>query len=350
MPDHLLDIPQHVPSVADDLAESYVRAEITPNDPKLAFDLLIPKTWAVSSELGPVRHMLFHAAGLCFFTPVTEESGPVIAVTAAPCPFDIPIDRWALLSAAHEGWSVVASRWFPGSAGLFFELTATRMVDDVEYVRRTSVRIGQGSIVSVNSMCTRPQWDAVKEAFWTAHLTFALLQKDESSLEHWLRARVQRPAFSTVYPASWQAEPVPGQVGQSSGLHVRLVDASAQTLLAYLVVKAERNPFPKPLPLIELWHEARRTAQSAGVAMTSSPQQTTPGEDVRAAAVPGWLGGFVADARLGTADIAFRVGFVARSELIFSVSLCSPKLQDDTLVALRAERAFEIVRAGLELA
>jgi len=348
MPDNPLDIPNKTPNVSAHLAETHVRAEIEPDDPKLTFDLLVPKTWAFSSELGPVRHMLFHPAGLGFFTAAIDPGAPVIAVTAAPCPFEVPIDTWALLSAAHEGWTVIASQWFPGPYGLFFELTATRVVDEIEHVRRTSVRPGHGAIVAVNCMCARSYWDAVKETFWAAHVTFALLQKTEPNLEHWLRAHVEQPAFSTVYPASWDAEPAEVDGDQRSGLHLRLIDAEGKKLLAYLVVKAERNPFAEPLPLPELWNEARRMAEASGVAITSSPRHTSTHDDVRALAVPGWLGGYLADAHWGTTDIALRVGFVARGGLIFTLVSCSPKLQDDTLVALRAQRAFEIVRAGLE--
>jgi hypothetical protein len=293
--------------------------------------------------------MLFHAAGLGFFTAAADPGAPVIAVTAATCPFEVPIDTWALLSVTHEGWTVVSSQWFPGPNGLFFDLTATRTIDEVEHVRRTSVRTGQGAIVAVNCMCARSYWDAAKETFWAAHVTFALLQKGEPSLEHWLRARVEQPAFSTVHPASWESEPAEADGDSRSGLHLRLIDARGETLLAYMVVKAERNPFPEPLPLPELWNDARRMLEASGVAITSSPTQTTAHDDVRAAAVPGWLGGFLAEARLGSADISLRVGFVARGALVFTLAVCSPKLEDDKLVALRAQRAFEIVRAGLEV-
>jgi len=348
VPDNALDIPYKAPSISANLTETHVRAEVEPNDPKLTFDLLVPKTWAISSELGPVQHMLFHAAGLGFFTAAAEAGAPVIAVTAAPCPFEVPLDTWALLSLAHEGWTVVASQWFPGPNGLFFELTATRTIDEVEHVRRTSVRTGQGAIIAVNCMCARRHWDAVKETFWVAHVTFALIQKAEPNLEHWLRARTEQPAFSTVHPASWEAEPAHADGDQRSGLHLRLIDAKGETLLAYLVVKAEKNPFPEPLPLSELWNDARRMLEASGVAITSSPTHTTTHDDVRALAVPGWLGGYLADAHLGSADISLRVGFVVRGPVIFTLAVCSPKLQDDALVALRAQRAFEIVRAGLE--
>src|SRR5262245_34311955 len=132
MPDNPLDIPYQAPSVFAHLSDTQARVEITPNDPKLAFDLLVPKTWAVSSEVGPVRHVLVHATRLCLF-PAADSGGAVIAVTAVPCPFDVPIDSWALLSIAYEGWSVVASRWFPGPSGLFFDVTATRMIEGVEH-------------------------------------------------------------------------------------------------------------------------------------------------------------------------------------------------------------------------
>lgn len=349
MPDNVLDIPYQAPSVSAQLAETHARVEIEPNDPKLTFDLLVPKTWAYSSKFGPVRHMLLQAAGLGFFAAGTEPDAPVIGVTATPCPFEVPIDAWARLTVEQEGWTIVASQWFPGPNGLFFDLTATRTVDDVEHVRRTSVRTGHGAIIAVNSMCGRRFWDAVKETFWAAHVTFALVQKPEPNLEHWLRAHADNPAFSTVYPASWKAEPAEAEGDQRSGLHLRLTDQENKTLLAYLLIKAEPNPFPQPLPLPELWNEARRMVEASGVKVTSAPKHLTTTEDPRALAVQGWLGGYLADAHLGTADITLRVGFITRANLIITITACSPQLQDDPLVTLRTQRTFEITRAGLEL-
>lgn len=180
------------------------------------------------------------------------------------------------------------------------------------------------------------------------HATFALLNQSEPSLEHWLRVKTHSPVFSTVYPASWQAEPAHVDARDCSGLHLRLIDAKGKTMLAYLVVKAERNPFPQPIPVPELLSDARRMLEGSGIAITSTPEAIPAQQDPRAAAVRNWLGGYTAEARLGTADIDLRLGFVARGDMTFTLAACSPKPEDDTLVALRTQRAFEIVRAGLE--
>lgn len=352
MPDTPLDIPNKAPSVQARLSETHVRAEITPNDPHFAYDLLVPKGWAYSSELGPVTHMLLQAESLGFFAAAADSGAPVIAVTRTPCPIEVPLDGWARLTLAREGWNVVATQWFPGPNGVFFDATATRLVDDVEHVRRTSVRVARGSLIAVNCMCGRASWDAVKETFWAAHVTFAMLDPGEPNLEHWLRAGTTQPAFHTVHPQSWEAEPaqVPADVTDRSGLHLRLLDTQAHTLLAYLVVRAERNPFPQgPPPTAELVRSATTMIESSGVALTSAPKPLARRDDIRAAAVAGWIGGFAATATMGSAEIDVRLDFVELSPLVFTLVLCSPKLADDALVALRAQRAFEIVRAGIEL-
>lgn len=69
-------------------------------------------------------------------------------------------------------------------------------------------------------------------------------------------------------------------------------------------------------------------------------------EDSRAGAVDGWLAGYRAEGQLGSADIQIRAGFLQRGPLVFTIVLCTPKLDDDTLVHLRAVRTFEIVRGS----
>lgn len=77
----------------------------------------------------------------------------------------------------------------------------------------------------------------------------------------------------------------------------------------------------------------------------SSPRRLTEDGDPRAVAVDGWLGGFVAQGRMGTSDVVARVGLIERDGVAVTFSSISPTPTDDPLVALRAERAFQIARA-----
>ncbi|MDB4985892.1 MAG: hypothetical protein JWN04_1070 [Myxococcaceae bacterium] len=343
-----IDIPMQAPHVMATYAETHVRAEITPNNPKLAFDLMVPRAWVYSREFGPVTQMMFQAQGLGFFAASAERGAPVIAVTMTPCPFEVPLDAWARVSATHEGWTIIAGQWFPGPNGPFFDLTSRRQVDGVEFIRRTSVRADQGKILSVNCMCARDQWDSVKETFWAAHVTFALVEPTgDPSLEHWVQASTHSPNFQTAHPASWSAEPAKSDSDQIAGLHLRLSDTKGQTLLAYIVVRAERASSDGPPVLAKLVARASRMLAKSSITLKSAPKHVPDDQDIRSAAVEGWLGGFTADAHVGTSDVVVRLGFVERSSVIFTLALCSPKLEDDVLVALRAQRAFEIVRSGL---
>jgi hypothetical protein len=78
-------------------------------------------------------------------------------VTATAIPFEIPIDVFARLTLAAEGWTVVAGKWFPGPRSLFFDVTATRVVGGVTQVRRTSLRAVGGNVVAVHTLSAREQ-------------------------------------------------------------------------------------------------------------------------------------------------------------------------------------------------
>ena len=342
-----LDIPYKAPHVEATLAQTHVRAVITPtNHPLLTYDLLVPKGWAFSSEFGPVTQMLLVPEGLGFFAGGADPHAPVIAVTATPCPFEVPPDAWIREALRAEGWTTVKERWFPGSNGMFFDITGTRTVDDVELVRRTSIRVDFGRLLAVNTMCGRPYWDAVKESFWAAHATFALESpQNNPCLENWLRTSVPQPDFQVSHPSSWvpeRAEPN----ADSSGLHLRLTDPDETVLLGYLLVHCERK-LAEPV-LAKLAATTAAKIERSGVTLLGSAHPVTFEQDPRAEAVEGWLAGYRQDGKLGDAEIEVRFDFVERPHLIFTLLGFGPKRTDDVLTSLRVQRAYEIARATLK--
>jgi len=348
-----LDIPVTAPSVLAAIQETHVNLKVTPNDNDLlAYSLAIPKPWAYSRQFGPVATGLLETQGLGFFAASAEAGAPLIAVTVTPIPFEIALHTWARLAMADDGWTVVSARYLPGPYGLLFDVTGTRLAGEVEEVRRTTARVDGGNVFCVNAMCARSRWDAAKEIFWAAHVTFELLGgAREDRMEPWLAATTEGPAFRLAYPRSWLAEPLAGPAGQEvSAVYLRLVDAEGKTLLAYLRVQAARAAGGQPAPsLEELRESALSQVASAGVAPAGPLRPLSEEEDPRALAVEGWLGGFAGEARMGESDVALRLGFVRLGEVTFSLSLLSPLTGDDRLAALRAERAFEIERFTLEL-
>jgi len=132
-----LDIPVTAPRVTATLEQTHVTFQATPSaNPLFAYRLAIPKAWAYSAAFGPVPDGPFATQGLGFMTGSARPGAPVVAVTVTPLPFEIPVDTWARLSLAAEGWTIVAARWFPGAKGLFFDITGTRTkskaVEDVD--------------------------------------------------------------------------------------------------------------------------------------------------------------------------------------------------------------------------
>jgi len=353
MPGAALDIPVSAPRVTATLEQTHVMFEGTPStNPLFAYRLAIPKGWAYSAQFGPVPEGPFASQGLGFMTGSARSGAPVVAVTVTPIPFEIPIDVWVRSSMTAEGWTVVSARWFPGAKGLFFDITGTRTVNDVEEVRRTSVRADGIHVFSVNCLSAREHWDEAKEIFWVAHSTFQLVKPvGTTRMEPWLAASAdRRPDFVIAYPMSWSASPVEKAPDGASGLDVRLLDAKQETLLAYLQVQAVALEEGEAVPSFDvLVAKAVKRLGSAGFKPAGPPKPTSAGDDPRAAAVDGWLGGLVGTGRLAEADVTARLGFVVRDRNVVTFLLFSPLLADDTLVALRAERAFEIARATFEL-
>jgi hypothetical protein len=202
-----LDVPQMAPFLEATLEHSHVRAAISPSDDgSLDYELAVPKDWAFSGKFGPVPAGPLVDRGLGFFAGGAEPGSPVIAVTVTTVPFEIPIDAWARASFANEGWSVVSAFWFPGDNGLYFDITGTRVVEDVPEVRRSTVRVRRNDVFSVSCMCAREHWDRVKEVFWVAHATFALAQPGEGSMEPCFE-RMDITLTSRLHtpPAGWRS-------------------------------------------------------------------------------------------------------------------------------------------------
>ena len=136
-----IDIPLMAPQLTATLEQTHVAFHVTPeNHPLLAYQLVIPKTWAFSKAFGPVSTGPLVTEGLGFFARSADPRSPVIAVTLTAIPFEVPIDAWGRLAFAAEGWQVVDARWFAGALGLFFDVVGTRVRDGVVLV---SVPLGR---------------------------------------------------------------------------------------------------------------------------------------------------------------------------------------------------------------
>jgi len=204
----------------------------------------------------------------------------------------------------------------------------------------------------VNCLSAREHWDEAKELFWVAHSTFHLVKPvGTTRMEPWLAASADRPpSFVLAYPTSWSASPVEKAPEGVSGLDVRLLDAKEETLLAYLQVQAIALDEGEAVPSFEaLTAKGMKRLTAAGFQAAAPLKPLDTGEDPRAAAVEGWLGGLSGTGRLAAAEVIARLGFVLRGRTVATFLSFSPRLEDDTLVALRTQRAFEIARATFEL-
>jgi hypothetical protein len=332
------------------LEKTHVNLKITPNDnPAMAFSVAAPRAWTYSKQMGNVpAPKPLAPRPLGFIAASTKPGAPVIAVTVTTIPFEIPVDAWARMSLEHEGWKLAASNWFPGRFGLFFDVTGTQVVDGVEEVRRTSVHKDGSNLFSVNCLTARKHWDDFKEICWVAHGTFELLDATKKSeMEIWRRATTQNPTFEAAYPESWSAEAVKSSESNVSAIDIRLLDASKSKLMAYLQVKASRRP---AATLRELQSTTLARLGRSGFSPKAEMRTLSGDDDPRAAAVKGWLGGFVGQGRFGDSDVMMRTGFVQRGGVVFSLTMMYPPAADDVQVALRAQRTFEIVRSTVALA
>jgi hypothetical protein len=197
-------------------------------------------------------------------------------------------------------------------------------------------------------MCSHAQWDQFKEIFWIAHSTFELALKGSTRMEPWHAGAAEHPDFQFGYPASWNAETKTPKPNVTSLVDVRLVSADGNILLAYLQVVAHRRTDTEAAPVLDLCErESLALLEAAGLVPRAEPRQLTSEEDPRAEAVSGWLGGFRCEGEMKGARVYARTGFMDRAGITFTFTLLSPLLADDNLLAMRAQRAFEIARASL---
>jgi len=194
----------------------------------------------------------------------------LVAVAFTPAPFEIPVDTW------------LRGKWL--------------------LVRRTSARLRQGAIVTISAVCPRERWDELKYALWLAHLSTELLGTTPEDASSEQRSRVSSlassgcagrgkgPAFETVAPASWAAEPAQSTDKDISGVHVRLI-GSGDTVLAYIAVRALRHASGAKPAQPDLIAQAKRMAAGSGIQLSSEPEPISAADDPRSEAVQGWLGG-----------------------------------------------------------
>jgi hypothetical protein len=350
MADSSLDIPMMAPDVAATLEQTHVMFKGTPKErPLFAYRLAVPRTWAFSEAFGPVPEGPLASQGLGFFAGSAAPEAPVIAVTVTAIPFDVPVDAWMRMAFAAEGWTVVSAKWFPGAQGVFFDVTGTRVRDGVEEVRRTSARADGSHLFCVNCLTGRQGWEQAKKLFWIAHDTFKLEKPTGiGRMEPWLSAVGRNPDFGVAYPISWSATPVEGAPEGVSAVDLRLLNARQDTLLAYAQVKVQRLDEGEAVPpLDQLSSRALEKLAGFGFVAAGPRVPLTDENDPRAAAVPGWLGGLLVDGRVPAAEATARLGFAERQGCLITWQAVCPTLHDDLLVALRAQRLFEIVRATL---
>jgi hypothetical protein len=343
-----IDSPQHMRATEQQLLESHVRARVAPAGlAHLAYELAVPKAWASAAEFGPTPSGPLATRGIGFFASANLDGAPTIALTATPVPYEVPIDAWARWLFACEGWTTLQSVWFPGPAGSFYDIAATCIRDDLEYVRRSAVWVVGSDIIMVNCQCALDHWVHAKDDFWTALITFEPAAKGATRMEPWVRVRAGEPGFELAHPASWLHEPVEPHDAGVSAIDLKLPDADGGELSAYLQVRARRLSGAPLQPLAALDARTWARLEASGVTAVGSSTQLTTDDDPRSIAIDGWLGGFHGHARmLGTTIEALR-GYVVRGDTVFTLLALSPLLQANPLASLRARRVWEIARASL---
>ncbi len=346
------DVPFTAPRVLQTLEQTHIKLKMSAGGPPTyVYSLAVPRTWAYSKQFGPVASGPFATRGIGFMTGSVQPGAPVIAVTVTPMPYEIPIDAWIRQSLTVEGWNLVSAKWFAG-ARLFYDVVATRVVNNVPEVRRTSVRLDAHNIFAVNCLCARKYWDEAKEIFWVAHDTFQVENgTGTTQMEPWMVAKAENPDFQLAYPRSWSVESQTSASDGISAVHLRLIDAYGKTLLAYVQAKVERLADNQPPPALDaMVAEASAKLQKTGFAPTQAPRPFTVDDDPRSLAVPGWRGGFVGKGRLAKAEVTSRMGFIARPGYSITLLMLSPLFENDALTVLRAQRVFEIAHDTIEIA
>lgn len=127
-----------------------------------------------------------------------------------------------------------------------------------------------------------------------------------------------------------------------------MLDAAGERLLAYLQVTARRRERGEAAPNFVLYqNESQALLTGADFVANDEPRRLTVEDDPRSEAVDGWLGSFVWNGAMKGGAVSARAGFLDRSDKTFVFTLIGPRLEDDPLIALRSQRAFEIARSSL---
>lgn len=127
-----------------------------------------------------------------------------------------------------------------------------------------------------------------------------------------------------------------------------MLDAAGERLLAYLQVTARRRERGEAAPNFVLYqNESQALLTGADFVANDEPRRLTVEDDPRSEAVDGWLGSFVWSGAMKGGAVSARAGFLDRSDKTFVFTLIGPRLEDDPLIALRSQRAFEIARSSL---
>jgi len=348
-----LDIPMMAPRLVATLEQTHFRFQYAPEtDAGLGYEVLVPKDWKFtkpSSVAAPAGGPLDTVALGDFTGPPALGSPAIIMSTTMPR-FEIPLDTMLRESFSRSGYTIVAGHWIPGVHGLYFEATGTRIRDGAQQVRRTSARADGGHIFLVTCLVPRAHWDEVKDTCWVAHDGFTVQKATgESQLEPWLTARGRRPNFRVAYPASWSATPVEPAPEDVAAVDLRLTNPAKDRLLAYCQIKVQRLEKGEAVPPLDrLAGRAVEKLAALRFSTSGAPVPLTGDDDPRAAAVAGWLGGFVVNGHLASSDATARLGFAQRNGFLTTWLLLGPTAHDDLVVALRAQRAFEMARATAE--
>jgi len=348
-----LDVPMMAPRLVATLEQTHVRFQYAPEtEAALGYQVLVPKGWKFTkppSGAAPAAGTLDTVA-LGDFVGPSALGSPAIIVSAAVPRLEVPLDAMLRESFTRSGYTIVAGHWIPGVHGLYFEATGTRLRDGAPQVRRTSARADGGHIFLVTCLVPRAHWDQVKDTCWVAHDGFTVQKPTgESQLEPWLTARGRRPDFRVAYPASWSATPVEPAPEGVAAVDLRLTNPAKDRLLAYCQIKVQRLEKGEAVPPLDrLAGRAVEKLAALQFSATGAPVPLTGDDDPRAAAVAGWLGGFLLNGHLASSDATARLGFAQRNGLLITWLLLSPTAHDDLIVALRAQRAFEMARATAE--
>jgi hypothetical protein len=350
-----IDTPtQDVNELLRNAKQTHSRFQIEPGGAKQqppTLELILPKAWqhAKPSATSPIFPS---AEGV--ISDLHPQLPVAVAVEFSPAPHDVPIDALLRHKLQREGWQLIDGRLHNGEFGEFYEATAIRTLGKSLIVNRASARLHQGTLTMISAGCPRERWDELKSDLWLAHAAAELLgtkpdgrseaRKRVASLAE-PRKRHPQPLFETEYPASWAAEIAASSDNDISGIHFRL--ASGDVLQAYIVARAERHDANAKPDVSQLIARAKRQLEGAGGKVTTEPKPVTPQDDLRAQSVAGWLGTFSSAGELGGTDIDIRMSFSQSKRLTFALVMLSPTPKNDLIAALRAQRAFEIIRAGL---